>query len=101
MVENYEEAKKVEAYLDSIAKHTPKAELKHTTSKRPLLLTKPREEHSNELDSVVKMVQKLSNNVGTWKMIRELVHIESHSTLITRKGKRVNRPSYMGIIMLC
>ena len=30
---------------------------------RPLLLTKPKEEHSNELENVVKMVQKLSNKV--------------------------------------
>ena len=63
LVENYEEAKKVEADLDGIAKHTPKPELKHTTSKRPLLLTKPKEEHSNELENVVKMVQKLSNKI--------------------------------------
>ena len=56
LVENYEEAKKVEADLDSIGKHNPKPELKHTTSKRPLLLTNPKEEHSNELENVVKMV---------------------------------------------
>ena len=56
LVEKYEEAKKVEASLDSIEKYSLKPELKHTTSKRPLLLTKPKEEHSNELESVVKMV---------------------------------------------
>ena len=39
LVENYEEAKKLEAYLDSIEKNTPEPELKHTTSKRPFLLT--------------------------------------------------------------
>ena len=49
LVENYQEAKKVEVDLDSIEKHTQETELKHTTSKRPLLLTKPKEEHSNEL----------------------------------------------------
>ena len=59
LVENYEEAKKVEVDLDSIAKHTLEPKLKHTTSKRPLLLTKPKQEHSNELENVVKMVQTL------------------------------------------
>ena len=61
LVEKYEEANKIEAYLDSIEKHTLEPELKHTTSKRPLLLTKPKDEHSNELESVVKMVHKSSN----------------------------------------
>ena len=63
LVENYEEAKKVEAYLDSIENHTLEPELKHTTIKIPLLLTMPREEHYNELENVVKMVQKLSNKI--------------------------------------
>ena len=43
LVENNEEAKKVEADPDSIAKHTLEPELKHTTRKIPLLLTKPKE----------------------------------------------------------
>ena len=59
LVENYEESKKVEEDLDSVARHTIEPELKHTTSKRPLLLTKPKEEHSNELENLVKMVQKI------------------------------------------
>ena len=63
LVENYEEAKKVEADMDSITNHTLELELKHTTIKIPLLLTKPKQEHSNELGNVVKMVQKLSNKV--------------------------------------
>ena len=49
--------------MDSITRNTLEPELKHTTRKRPLLLTKPREEHSNELENVVKMVQKLSNKI--------------------------------------
>ena len=56
LVENYEESKILEADLDSIARHTSELEIKATTSKRPLLLTKPKEEHSNELENVVKMV---------------------------------------------
>ena len=44
LVENYEKAKKVEAYINSIARHTLELELKHTTSKISLLLTKPKQE---------------------------------------------------------
>ena len=31
--------------------------------KKPLLLTRPKDEHSHELENVVKMVQKLSNKI--------------------------------------
>ena len=31
--------------------------------KKPLLLTKPKEEHSTELENVVKMVHNLSNKI--------------------------------------
>ena len=40
LVENYEEPKKVEEDLDSIARHTLEPDLKCTTRKRSLLLTK-------------------------------------------------------------
>ena len=33
------------------------------SDKKPLLLTRPKDEHSHELESVVKMVQKLSNKI--------------------------------------
>ena len=33
------------------------------SSKKPLLLTKPKEEYSSELENVVKMVQNLSNKI--------------------------------------
>ena len=49
--------------MDSISRHTLEPELKHTTSKMLLLLTKPKQEHSNELGNVVKMVHNLSNKV--------------------------------------
>ena len=38
LVENYEEAKKVEADMDSIEKYSPKPELKYTTRKRPFVV---------------------------------------------------------------
>ena len=56
LVEKYEEAKKVEADMDSIARNTLELELKCTISKIPLLLTNPKQEHSNELENVMKMV---------------------------------------------
>ena len=37
--------------------------MKTTASKKPLLFTRPKEEHYNELENVVKMVQKLSNKI--------------------------------------
>ena len=79
--------------MDSIEKHTPEPELKHTTSKIPLLLTKPREEHSNELENVVKMVQKLSNKIVDMEKDRGLILIEIHSTCITKERKRVDNPT--------
>ena len=63
LVENFEEAIKVEADVDSIAKHTSEPEVKTFSGKNHLLLTRPKEEHSNELENVVKMVQKLSNKI--------------------------------------
>ena len=62
MLETYEEAKKVEEELESINKQTADSDTK-TFNKKPLLLTKPKEEHSNELENVVKMVQKISNKI--------------------------------------
>ena len=53
----------VEVDIDSITRHTLEPEVKTTTSKKPLLLTRPKEEHSNELENVVKMVHKLSNKI--------------------------------------
>ena len=40
LVEKYEEAKKVEADLDSIARHTSKPKVKPIANKNPLLLTR-------------------------------------------------------------
>ena len=56
LVENYEEAKKVEHDLESINKDYVEPEASTFGSKKPLLLTKTKEEHSNELENMVKMV---------------------------------------------
>ena len=63
LVKMYEEAKKVEAKMESIDKYATQSEEKKFGNKKPLLLTKPKDERSHELDGVVKMVQKLSNRV--------------------------------------
>ena len=62
LLETYEEAKKVEEELESINKQFTDSDTK-TFNKNPLLLTKPKEECLNELDNVVKMVQKISNKI--------------------------------------
>ena len=56
LVENYEESKKVEGDLDSIVRHTSKPKEKTISIKNLVLITRPKEEHSNELENVVKMV---------------------------------------------
>ena len=61
--ENYEESSKVEAELYNINKHTVELEVKTFSGKKPLLLTILKEENSNELENVVKMVKKLSNKI--------------------------------------
>ena len=63
LVENYEKAKRLKVDLDSVTRQTSEPEVKTTANKKPLLLTRPKEEHSNELENVVKMVQKLSNKI--------------------------------------
>ena len=63
LAKTYEEANKLEAKVESIKKHTAKLELKIFSGKNPLLLTRPKEKHSTELENVVKMVQKLFNKI--------------------------------------
>ena len=63
LVETYEEANKIEVELNIINKNTAKPEVKTFRSKKRLLLTRPKEEYSSELENVVKMVHKLSNKI--------------------------------------
>ena len=46
LVETYEEANKVEYELESINKHITEPEVKNFSGKKPLLLTRPKEENS-------------------------------------------------------
>ena len=63
LVETYEEAEKVEAEWESIEHYPMQSEDKTFGNKKPLLLTKPKDEQSEELEGMVKMTQKLSNKV--------------------------------------
>ena len=61
LVETYEEENKLEVELECIKKHIVEPDVRNFGSKKPLLFTRPKEEFSNELEGVVKMVHKLSN----------------------------------------
>ena len=63
LVEYYEDTNKVDVDLNSIAKHNLEPEVKPMASKKPLLLTRTKEEPSNKLEKVAKTVQKLSNKI--------------------------------------
>ena len=63
LAETYEEAEKIEAERESVNKNSMESKTRPFSGKKPMLLTRPKDEHSHELDSVVKMVQKLSNKI--------------------------------------
>ena len=60
--ETYEEAERVEAKMESIESYLVQSKEK-TFGKKPLLLTKPKDEQSQDFEGMVKMMQKLSNRV--------------------------------------
>ena len=59
----YEESEKIEDGLESVNKHSMESETIPFSGTKPLLLTRPKDEHSHELESVVNMAQKLSNKI--------------------------------------
>ena len=63
LAETYEEAEKVEAELESIENYPVQLEEKTFGSKKPLLLTKPKDEQSQDFEGMLNMMQKLSNRV--------------------------------------
>ena len=63
LAETYEEAEKVEAEMESIENYPVQLEEKTFGSKKPLLLTKPKDERSQDFEGMLKMMQKLSNRV--------------------------------------
>ena len=63
LAETYEEAEKVEAELESIENYPEQSGEKTFGRKKPLLLTKPKDEWSQDFEGMLKMMQKLSNRV--------------------------------------
>ena len=53
----------MEVELESVNKHSMESETRPFSGKKPLLLTRPKDEHSHELESVFKMAEKLSNKI--------------------------------------
>ena len=63
LAKTYEESKKIEVELESVNKYSMESNTRPFSGKKPLLFTRPKYEHSHELESVVNMVQNLSNNI--------------------------------------
>jgi hypothetical protein len=59
---NFDEVETVERELSSYDHHSHSEEIR-SARKKPLLLTKPPEKEPKDIDSVVKLVKKLSNEV--------------------------------------
>ena len=57
---------------------------KNFGSKKPLLLTKPKDERSQDFEGMLKMMQNLSNRVIDLEKEKNLIN---HISLIIRKGK--------------
>ena len=60
LVETYEEAERVEDERESIEDY-PKQPEERTIERRALLLSKPKDEQSQDYQGMLKMIQKLSN----------------------------------------
>ena len=60
--ETYEEAERVEDEMENIENYHVQLKEK-TFGKKPLLLTKPKDQRSRDFEGMVKMMQKLSNRV--------------------------------------
>ena len=71
LVETYEEAERVEAKKESIEDYPEKSGEK-TSSKRALLLSKPKDEQSHDYQGMLKMIQKLSNRIIDMEKEREV-----------------------------
>ena len=56
LAETYEEAEKVEAEMESIENHPVQSKEKTFGSKKPLLLTKPKDEWSQDFEGMLKMM---------------------------------------------
>ena len=62
LIETYEEAERVEAERESVEDY-PDLPGEKTANKRVLVSSKPREEHSHDLEGMMKTMQKLYNRI--------------------------------------
>ena len=79
--DTYEEVERVEAEKESIEDY-PEQSGEKNFGKKTLLLSKPKEEHSHDLEGMMKMMQKLSNRIIDLEKEREAQKLIS---LTTRK----------------
>ena len=71
LVETYEEAERVEAEKESIEDY-PELPEEKTTGRRALLLSKPEKEQSPDFEGMLKIIQKLSNQIIDLEKEREV-----------------------------
>ena len=100
LAETYDEDEKIEAKLESVNKHSMELETRPFSSKKPLSLTRPKDEHYYELDSVVKMVQILSNKIVDLEKDKEKIQEGSSINLSSRKKMKVAHLSHLHTVLL-
>ena len=93
--ETYEEVERVEAKMESIENYPVQSKEK-TFGKKPLLLTKPKDERSQDFEGMVKMMQKLSNRVIYLKKKRKLIN---HISLIIKGGRTTINLNHLHTIL--
>ena len=71
LAETYEEAERVEAEKESI-EYYPEQPKEKTTGRRTLLLSKPKEAQLHDFEGMLKMIQKLSNQIIDLEKEREV-----------------------------
>ena len=72
-------------------------EAKTFNNKKPLLVTRPKDERSHELQRVVKMVQKLSNKIVDMEKEREA---KNQFNPIIRENTKVVPHNLLQIVLL-
>ena len=97
LVETYEEAVKIEAELESINKYSAQREIRNFGRKKPLLLTRPKAEHSHELENVVKWYRSYPTKSLIWRKKRKT---RNNSCLIIREKMKVVHPNHLCIVLL-
>ena len=69
-------------------------------SKNPLLLSRTKEEPSNKLENVVKMVHKLSNKIVDLEKDKGANSSRKPFKPFYKKGNKLDSPNHLYLIML-